>query len=70
MKFSITIALLCFFQSSYSQENPIGIFDYTADIGKPGNSGYSSYDTVSQIYYMKGSGYNIWFNRDEFQYLY
>jgi len=70
MKFSLTIALLCFFQWSYSQQDPIGIFDHNADIGKSGNSGYSSYDTASQTYYMKGSGYNIWFNRDEFQYLY
>jgi Tol biopolymer transport system component len=70
MKFFITIALLCFFQWSYSQENPPGVFNHNADIGKPANTGSSIYDTSSQTYYMKGSGYNIWFNRDEFQFLY
>ena len=70
MKFITTLALLCFFQLSYGQATHVGIFDKAADIGNPKNAGASRYEEASQTYYMKGSGYNIWFNRDEFQYLY
>jgi TolB protein len=48
----------------------IGIFARSADIGKPKNAGSATYDTTSQSYRIRGSGYNIWFNRDEFHYLY
>ena len=70
MKVSTTLLLLMFFQFSNGQATHIGIFDKSADIGNPKNAGASQYDESTQTYYMKGSGYNIWFNRDEFQYLY
>ncbi|MEO6549806.1 MAG: hypothetical protein ABIN94_17525 [Ferruginibacter sp.] len=53
-----------------SQTAPTGIFDKSADIGHPKNAGSTRYDEASQTYYLKGSGFNIWFNRDEFRYLY
>ncbi|MEO6289978.1 MAG: hypothetical protein ABIO76_08665 [Ginsengibacter sp.] len=68
---SITILLLLFFFNvSYSQDHHLGIFDGNADIGHPKNAGSSSYDPSTQAYTMKGAGDNIWFNRDEFQFLY
>jgi TolB protein len=70
MKCITTLALLCFFQLSYGQTLSVGIFDKAADIGHPKNAGATRYDEATQTYNMKGSGYNIWFNRDEFQYLY
>lgn len=75
MKF-ILLHLLFFYaggtfaQSVSGQTAAIGIFTNAADIGKPKNAGSSSFDTETQTYLLKGSGYNIWFNRDEFQYLY
>lgn len=48
----------------------VGIFSTSSDIGNPKNTGSSRYDAETQTYFMKGSGYNIWFNRDEFQFLY
>jgi Tol biopolymer transport system component len=48
----------------------VGVFENAADIGNPKTAGTSHYDEKSQEYSMKGGGYNIWFNRDEFQYLY
>ena len=54
----------------FAQSNKIGEFDAATDIGKPRLAGSSMYDAASQAYYMKGAGYNIWFNRDEFHYLY
>ena len=47
-----------------------GIFDNSADIGKPVIAGSSSYNPADQSYTLKGAGYNIWFGRDEFRYLY
>ncbi len=70
MKFICLAIVITFYNLSFSQSNSIGIFDKAADIGKPKNAGSSRYDEATQTYYMKGSGSNIWFNRDEFQYLY
>jgi hypothetical protein len=56
--------------SVLAQKDTIGIFDYHGDIGHPKNAGSAQYDKVTHTYTLKGSGYNIWFNRDEFQYVY
>jgi TolB protein len=53
-----------------AQENSIGIFQYHADVGKPKLAGSASYDPATQTYTLRGAGYNIWFGRDEFHYLY
>lgn len=53
-----------------SQNNPVGIFENYADVGKPKKTGSAQYDLATQTYTITGGGYNIWFNRDEFQYLY
>jgi Tol biopolymer transport system component len=55
---------------SFAQADKVGIFDKSMDIGNPKNAGSSTYDESTQTYHMKGSGYNIWFNRDEFQYVF
>lgn len=52
------------------QESTTGIFQHHADIGKPKLSGAASYDGNTQTYTLRGAGYNIWFGRDEFHYLY
>jgi TolB protein len=69
MRFSALIfcALIC--QAGFAQTR-VGIFDHHADIGNPKNAGTTLYDEASQTYTIRGSGYNIWFNRDEFQYAY
>ena len=62
--------IMCATTISYSQSNPVGIFQNSADIGNPAKKGSSTYDQSSQVYSVKGAGYNIWFERDEFHYLY
>ena len=47
-----------------------GQFVTAADIGNPKMNGSSTYDEQTQTYTLKGGGYNIWFNHDEFQFLY
>ncbi len=48
--------------------NPIGIFEHHQDIGDPKLKGSTAYDEDQQIYTMTGAGYNMWFDRDEFQF--
>ncbi len=48
----------------------IGQFQNAADIGNPKVKGSTVYDSETQTYTMKGGGANIWFNHDEFQFLY
>lgn len=51
-------------------QHPVGIFDDHLDIGNPKITGNASFDTAMQEYHLTGAGANIWFNRDEFHFLY
>ena len=62
------LGVLCFQVSA--QDKVTGIFSNSADIGNPANRGSALYDGGDQTYTLNGSGYNIWFERDEFHYLY
>ncbi len=64
--------LLIFFSIiiSFSNSAQIGIFEKAEDIGSPKVKGSSSYDEATQTYTLKGGGENIWFNHDEFHFLY
>ena len=53
-----------------AQKGSTGMFQNSIDIGNPKNAGSVSYNGADQSYSLKGSGYNIWFARDEFHYLY
>ncbi len=53
-----------------AQEPSAGIFSLSADIGNPAGKGSSTYNKTDQSHTIKGSGYNIWFDRDEFHYLF
>jgi TolB protein len=53
-----------------AQNNQTGIFQFGSDIGDPTIKGSSSYDETTQEYSLKGSGYNIWFEKDEFYFLF
>jgi Tol biopolymer transport system component len=47
----------------------LGVFDGHTDIGHPKLSGDASFDPSRQAYAVSGSGYNIWFDHDEFQFV-
>jgi hypothetical protein len=51
-------------------QHPVGIFEDNLDIGHPKLAGSASYDEASQTYNLTGAGSNIWFNRDEFHFVY
>ena len=71
MKFRI-LGLLLFtaLLSMAQQKNAAGIFQNHTDIGNPKVKGAVLYDADRQSYNIMAGGYNIWFNRDEFQYAY
>lgn len=60
--------LLTISYSSFSQKN-IGIFEGQTDVGDPVKSGSATYIAQNQQYIISGAGYNVWFDRDEFHYL-
>lgn len=69
MKTTILL-LICMLPSILQAQKPIGIFSNSTDIGSPKLSGKSAYNQHDQSYTISGAGYNIWFARDEFQYVY
>ncbi|UCG85437.1 MAG: biopolymer transporter TolR, partial [Gemmatimonadota bacterium] len=47
----------------------LGVFDGHTDVGNPKVAGDASYDPVRQEYFVSGSGYNVWFDHDEFHFV-
>jgi TolB protein len=67
------LILICIFSvmtTAHAQDLPLGIFENHLDIGKVKLPGSAEYDKGKQEYHMEGSGKNIWFDRDEFHFLY
>jgi len=58
-----------FHRPSRNFDTPIGIFDGQSDIGSAVVPGSASYDAETKRYTINSAGYNIWYTRDEFRYL-
>ncbi|WP_210462805.1 PD40 domain-containing protein [Rufibacter roseolus] len=65
-----TVLLALISLPAFSQQKPIGVFDGSKDIGSVLKPGTATYNPKTQEYEVAGSGYNIWFDKDEFHYLY
>jgi hypothetical protein len=50
-------------------ETPIGLFEGQSDIGGAVVPGSAGYDAGTRQYTINSAGYNIWYTRDEFRYL-
>lgn len=55
--------------SSYSQQEQLGIFEGQTDIGKVLHPGSVTYNPAEQSYTIEGSGTNMWFDQDEFHFV-
>ena len=64
------ISIFGFFQTGISQTQNVGIFDASSDIGSCFLKGSSSYNPTTQEYTIAGSGANMWYEKDAFQFLY
>ncbi len=58
-----------FHRSTKNFDLSTGIFDGQSDIGAALIPGSASYDTGSEQYAINSAGYNVWYQRDEFRYV-
>ena len=58
-----------FHRPSKNFDTPLGIFDGQSDIGSALLPGSASYDATTKHYTINSAGYNVWYTRDEFRYL-
>jgi hypothetical protein len=58
-----------FSRPSRNFDTPIGVFQGQSDIGAAVVEGSASYDAGTKQYTIHSAGYNIWYSRDEFRYL-
>jgi hypothetical protein len=58
-----------FHRPSTNFDTPIGVFTGQSDIGSAVVPGSASYDAATRQYTINSAGYNIWYTRDEFRYL-
>ncbi len=52
-----------------AQKQNLGIFEGHGDIGAVLKPGSASYNAQTHQYELSGSGYNVWFDHDEFQFM-
>ncbi len=58
-----------FHRPTVTIDKPIGIFTGQSDIGGPLVPGSADYDASTRAYIIHSAGYNIWYQRDEFRFL-
>jgi hypothetical protein len=58
-----------FHRAPRTNNTPIGIFTGQSDVGAALVPGSSSYNASSKQYTIVSAGYNVWYQRDEFRYL-
>lgn len=58
-----------FHRPSRTLDKPIGIFEGQSDVGSALTPGSDSYDAGTERYTVNSAGYNVWYNRDEFRFL-
>ncbi len=58
-----------FHRATTTIAKPIGIFEAQSDIGSAVVPGSASFDKASGAYTITSAGYNVWYTRDEFRYL-
>jgi hypothetical protein len=59
-----------FHRPSRTFDTPIGVFTGQSDIGSAIVPGDASFDPTTNAYTIHSAGYNIWYTRDEFRYLF
>jgi hypothetical protein len=58
-----------FHRPTRTSVTPIGIFQGQSDVGGALLPGSASYDPATRQYTITSAGYNVWYTRDEFRYL-
>jgi TolB protein len=68
MKAGLLLVFLYISVQAFSQYKATSVFETYSDIGNPKLKGNTTFSEAAQEYHLKGGGYNIWFNRDEFHF--
>jgi TolB protein len=63
------IMSLFLLNSSYSEQSDYGIFQGGGDVGPVAIKGSAAYNPETQAYRIEGAGINMWFDTDEFHFL-
>jgi WD40 repeat protein len=63
------ISILTIMTTSCEQQNKLGIFGQSTDVGNPKLKGSAVYNNETGVYNLTGAGTNIWAERDEFHFL-
>jgi hypothetical protein len=58
-----------FHRAPRTSNKHIGVFNGQTDVGAALVAGSSSYDAATRQYTINSAGYNVWYTRDEFRYL-
>jgi hypothetical protein len=58
-----------FHRDTVTLNKPVGDFENQSDVGGPLVPGDASYDAAGRSYTITSAGYNIWYSRDEFRFL-
>src|SRR4051794_14844544 len=58
-----------FHRSTTTIDKPIGIFEGQSDVGSAVVPGSATFDAETKQYTIHSAGYNIWYTRDEFRFL-
>lgn len=58
-----------FHRASRNFDTPLGVFDGQSDIGAALAEGSGSYGEGARQYSVRSAGYNIWYQRDEFRFV-
>lgn len=58
-----------FHRPSRDFNTPIGLFEGQSDVGSAVEPGNGEYDSATKRYTVTSAGYNVWYTRDEFRFL-
>ncbi len=67
--FAVPLIAIAMTASAADPSGEIGIFTGSADVGKMDHPGSAKFDQAAKTYTVTGSGTNMWFNTDAFQFL-
>lgn len=66
---TITFLITLTITPAFPQQKSVGLFEDQIDVGKVEKTGSATYDPEREEYIVAGSGANMWFNHDEFHFV-
>ena len=64
----VSFVVWCAAADSQETSKAVGIFEWHGDVGKVEHAGSTEFDAKTSTYAITGSGENMWFGKDAFQF--